>query len=322
MTDNFHDAVYATLLYAAIFTYPLTEKEISRWLIFFKDKKNHFREKKNSILCQIPCIEGYYGVSSSRLKRFIKKRIARKQAAIAKWEIAHKAIRLLRYIPSVKLIGVSGGLAMNNCDDNDDIDLFFIVAPRTIWISRLFVLLVLECIGKRRTFDSREEKDLVCANMFLSEDQLSVLSFKRDLYSAHEVMQMVPLFEREGCYRRFIQANVWARSYLPNAWKWRFGQVESKKYQDNTQKFFSYFLLPTFYFLEFFAKWFQMVIMKKHITRETISDTALQFHPKDARSIIKKRFMNALKQYNIPIDSKFFPGYNSSYFNRLPRNTD
>jgi hypothetical protein len=311
MRENLRDRVRATLAYSAIFDYPLTESEIRRWLICFSRQKTKDDTPIKTSIRNIPHADGYFALSHSKLEICIKKRLLGREVAREKWRIAHGAVRLLRCIPSLRLIGVSGGLSMNNVDAGDDIDLFVIVAPDTIWVSRLLVLSVLACLGRRRRFHSTTEKDLVCVNMFLSEDTLSLPANYRNLYTAHEVLQMEPLFEREEMYRRFLSANRWVRVFLPNAWKWRVSQVESRKYQDKRRFFpfrvllsaFSFLLL----FLEPFAKWVQKQIMAHHITTEVVSDTTLRFHPQDKRSIVKKGFLKALKQYNIPIDRHFFP---------------
>lgn len=310
MRETLRDAVYATLAYSSIFDYPLTEAEIARWLIGFSGSGKHFSGNLQTILSQLLKEGRYYSLVRSQSKILARKRRIRENIALQKWQIANAVIKLLRYIPSLMFIGVSGGLSMNNVESEDDIDLFIITAPRTVWISRLLVLLLLECLGRRRTFNSKKEKDLICANMFISEECLSLSHLRRDLYTAHEILQVVPLFERDRMHHRFLLANRWVQTFLPNAWRWRINQeneVRSRKYESGIHTFILHTSIFILQIVEPLAKWIQKLIMTKHITTEVVTDTALQFHPHDARHVIKKRFLKALKFHNIPIDSDFFP---------------
>ena len=56
--------------------------------------------------------------------------------------------------------------------------------------------------------------DTVCPNYLLSERALAIT--ERGLYSAHEVVQMVPLSGIDT-YAQFRQANTWVYGFLPNA---------------------------------------------------------------------------------------------------------
>ena len=57
--------------------------------------------------------------------------------------------------------------------------------------------------------------------MFVTERGMSVPQNERDLFSAHEVLQMEPVFVRKNIYKKFLQANSWVKAYLPNAWRYR-----------------------------------------------------------------------------------------------------
>jgi len=57
--------------------------------------------------------------------------------------------------------------------------------------------------------------------MFVSEPALP--ESERDLFSAHEVLQMEPVFDRGNTYKKFLLANKWVKTFLPNAWRYRYG---------------------------------------------------------------------------------------------------
>jgi hypothetical protein len=197
--------LYATVAYADVFDYPLTGDDLYYWSIKKSPRKN-FRSGKIS------------GVSKSTYLLFLKGRQSivstyeeRKVASRKKWEKARTAAKWLQYIPTVFLVGVTGGLAVNNASPDDDIDLFFITAKGTIWISRLLVVMFLDILGIRRKPNDTRVKNKICVNMFMSEEGMGMVKHERDLYTAHEVLQMEPLWSRKNTYWRFLQANEWVR---------------------------------------------------------------------------------------------------------------
>ena len=114
------------------------------------------------------------------------------------------------------MVGVTGAQAMNNSDQDDDIDLLIVASRNRLWLTRLFSVLLVEVVAKRRRPGDRKVKDKICLNMFLDEDHLGIPKSERNLYSAHEVAQLKPLWNRGGTYLRFINANHWTGKFLPN----------------------------------------------------------------------------------------------------------
>jgi len=210
-----------------------------------------------------------------------------------KWEMVRRFVRMFYWLPTLRFIGVTGGLAMNNAKEFDDIDLFFITASNSLWITRLLVTVTAEVFGIRRRPNDRSVKDKVCLNMFMAEDALSLPAFERDLFAAHEVLQMKPLWDRDGAYNNFLSANSWVKDFLPNAWK----AVRHEKIIHR----FNWLQL-----LEPFARVLQMWYMRHHRTTEVIRPGVLRFHPKDARVWVKKKYAIRLKRYNIPLDNIFY----------------
>ena len=92
------DVTFLTVAYADIFDYPLTGTEVRRWMIFGTKKIN--KNKK------------YFFLKGR--ERIVKIREERAIYQAEKWQIARKAAQLLSKIPTVQLVGVTGGLAMNN----------------------------------------------------------------------------------------------------------------------------------------------------------------------------------------------------------------
>jgi len=300
-----HHAILSTLLYAQLFDYPLLEQDVWLWCVGPTTLSQHQIQK---LLSHYPQYKNYYGLEL--IKQRVPLREKRLKFSNRKKILVSSVLKILKLIPSIQLIGISGGLAMNNADENDDIDFFFIVRPHTIWISRIIVLVVLEILGKRRKFNISYEKDLICANMFVSSANLTIPDREKDLYSAHEVLQMIPVFERNNVYKKFLEKNEWVQVYLANAWNHKIDDVRFKIHEAKNPLWLfnisSYVLLILCYLLELPTKWIQQWYMKSHQTTEVISDTVLRFHPVDTREFIKKKYLYLLKKYKVPLDSPIF----------------
>ena len=192
----------------------------------------------------------------------------------------------------------------------DDIDLFFIVASGSLWVSRLLATILMNFLGRRHPGD-RQVTNKVCLNMFMTEDAVAVVSSERDCFSAHEVLQMEPLWERGGIYRKFLRANQWVKRFLPNAWEEKY-QASSIKYKGRRGYIiFSLLRNTSFLILRLFeplARFIQLQYMKHRRTNEIISDTVLRFHPRDARVWVKRKLAKRLARYNIPLDNIFYGG--------------
>ena len=299
MNWNLPQSIVATLAYGELFDYPLTSEELYRWLI--ADSSYSYTEV-HRILVQHQQYKEFFALSNIK-KKFVMRQ-ERKKASEEKWKLVKSLPGYFALIPTLELVGVSGGLSMNNADSADDIDFFFIVTPGTIWISRLLVVLLLHVLGKRRTFGDSNEKNKWCTNMFMTSNILALPQQERDVYTAHEFLQLVPVFERNGMYQQFLYANEWVKKILPNAWneKKETASIDKKKWSSNVIfRTFRFFLLS----LNSTAKYLELWYMKSHRTTEVISDTVLRFHPQDIRLFIKKRYSALLQKYKIPLDSRF-----------------
>jgi hypothetical protein len=291
------DYILATVAYADIFHYPLTLDDAYFWCVKKNPRKNFRTGKMRGVVRQ-----NYFLFLKGR-KSLLESYEKRLSASKRKWEIARSVGMHLRIIPSVLLAGVTGGVAVKNASPRDDIDLFFITAKGTLWITRLLVILVLELLGKRRRPGDKNVTDKICINMFMSEQAMCVSKNEQDLFSAHEVLQMEPLWSRRDTYRRFLQANHWTESYLPVAWSIKqTGRNQHPKISRWYTRVMRFFLR----FLETPAKFLQLWYMRTRRTSEVISDGVLRFHPRDARAWIRSALGKRLAKYNIPLDNIFY----------------
>lgn len=297
-------AILKTLIYASIFDYPLKGYEVYKWLIG-KETTLVKAEKALSILIKkkkIKEFKGFYFLSGTKIrgrsthflsgveKNGVYKRIKKEKYAKLLLNKAVFFANLLKIIPWIKLAGISGGLALSDADKKDDIDLFLITSRNRIWISRFFSILILNFFGVRRKAGMKENsaKRKICLNTILDEDHLEQ-QFK-NLYVAHEVLQMKMLWQRKGIYSKFLEDNEWTFKFLPN-WTSRIKYLKPKVKK-------GYVFLDL---LEGLAKAFQQRLMRKSEGLERIEDGALYFYPQDYREKILKIYQSKVKNL-APLD--------------------
>lgn len=205
-------AIVATLLYYDLFSFPLRADELVRYA-------------HNPLPPDVPARGKWWDSCSSGVndaesfwflkgrEHYIQRRAELTNTSVAKLQRARKYARLLQFVPGVRFIGVTGSLAMSSAVPEDDIDFLIIAAKNRLWLTRALVLAALLAWGVKRPDDGRTEyPNLICANIFLSENDLYVPD--ENLFIAHEICQMLPLLG-ENAYRAFLQANRWVRNFLP-----------------------------------------------------------------------------------------------------------
>lgn len=296
------NSILAVLAYHDIFDYPLTQKEIWRFLLQNQKQKT---KNKIHILKIKKCLE-----ELKQKKRIFKKedfyflpgrgkavkiRKRREKYSQKKIKIAKKIVKILQFIPWIKMIGITGALAMHNSEKEDDIDFLVITSKNRLWLTRLLIVIILEILGKRRRPNDKEFNDKICLNMFLDEFVLSLSRDKQSLFTAHEIVQMKPIFNRDKTYEKFLKANLWAMKYLPNGIKQtkNTSEVIRQLADSNTSEVeWEKKLLD---FLEKLAYHFQLKYMRQKKTTEQISPHSAFFHPQDQGGKILKEYKKRLK---------------------------
>jgi hypothetical protein len=267
--NNIQRAIIATLSYSHLFEYPLTSTEIHRYLIGITCDLASLRKELTRM--NLFSHHGYYTFCDT--SRNIRKRIQRERISKAKMYKAKRIAKILSFLPTVQLIGVSGSLSMKNCKKDDDIDLFFITSANSVWLTRFCVSLLLILLGEKRKRLIACAKDKICPNMYLSNDTLTLS--KQNLYTAHEVAQLKVLHNKNRTYEQFLYQNNWIHTYLPNI------TITQTPPQAKKKKWFGG-LITVVDTLFFFM---QKSYMRKYQTIEKIGQSYALFHPQDKATI-------------------------------------
>jgi hypothetical protein len=196
-------AILNTVAYADVFDYPLTLVEIHRYLTGLSASRQTISELADSGRF-LEHIGDYYTLPGRASIVLTRKR--REKEAVRLWRAARTFGRMILGLPFVRMLAVTGSLAMNNVEANADIDYLVVTTPGRLWSCRLSVLVVARLAALQGVS--------LCPNFLLTTDVLEIPA--HSLYAAHEFAQMVPLSGLD-VYREMRTLNPWVNDFLPNA---------------------------------------------------------------------------------------------------------
>jgi len=244
---------------------------------------------------------GYYMLrrGDHAKKQYVRERLNRHLLAQHKWKITRRAARWLSAVPFVRVLAGSGSLAVFNTRPGSDLDLFAIVRARRIWTARLLLLAATQLLGRRRKHWNREAPDKICLNHYITDDALMMPMSVRNIYTATQYTQLVPLVGHRLFWRWQRANDSWVRSWLmhPPAIPLR-GRlaVQGRRGLRVVQKAVEAVLLePVGDVVERWAEKWQRRVIRRHSQpgrggRVYVSATELAFHPDSKVPAIIREF--------------------------------
>ncbi len=282
--NNNQKAILKTLLYSDIFDFPLTIDEITKNLISkIPYSKAAISETLNTMEGIVSSRKGFYCIKGRT--RIIDERLSRMKNVSKKMKIAVWVSKILSFIPTINFIGVSGRLSHLDAYPDDDIDLIIITRKNTLWVTRVILLMTLEVLNLRRKKAEKTAKNKICPNLLFDETALSWPRAKRDVYTAHEILNIFPLYNKNNTYERFLNANKWVKSlyanHLPDSTT--FFPVAGPRRYVTISILSSLFSVP---FVEQISRKLSKIYMKSAITNEVVNKNFAAFHPRDVRPFV------------------------------------
>lgn len=201
-----HDSVYATVSYADVFDMPIELDHLHRYLV----------GSSLSLIETSMVVDDL--VTAGKLQRrddvvYLAGRHEvlaiydeRTQRAASMWKHAEKWGQRIGRIPLVRMVAVTGGLAVDSVADHDDIDFFIVTRPRRLWLTRLMII-VLGRLAARKDID-------LCPNFLVTTRAVEMTD--QTLYAARELAQMIVIVNDELC-QQVRRSNAWMFDFLPNA---------------------------------------------------------------------------------------------------------
>lgn len=202
-------AILRTVIYADLFDFPLTRRELHHYLI--ADQPFSFAQIEQTLATSVSLkteLEFHQNyLTCAGRGALIGVRAAREQASLTLWAAALDYGQWLARLPFVRMVALTGALAVRNASDSDDdLDYVLVTADGRVWLARAFAILLVR-LAKIRGVK-------VCPNYVLAKSALE--QDNHDLFMAHEVAQMVPIYGQQT-YAAMRQRNAWVTETLPNA---------------------------------------------------------------------------------------------------------
>lgn len=320
-------SILSTLAYYDALDYPLTSFEVFKYLVnplhiasFYwvvEPTSEHFKAVELDRFSTITLCNIRKVLESNELKKFISEkngfyflrnreeiirtRIDRQKIADQKWKKARKIIRRLQIIPYLRMVAVSGSLALNNTKKESDFDLLIVVKNKRIWLARFLITSFIQLMGRRRHKNITEDR--ICLNHYITDKSLEI-KFK-SLYNAQTYAHIVPVLEiEEWIYNKFQKANKWVKDYLvfwPDMEIKNFKTLRISSLLKAVAKIGEVCLDNK---LGDFSEWFlkkiqQYSIKKDPLTykkggRITIDDSQLEFHPDSPERRILDKYRQSM----------------------------
>lgn len=222
MQDDLIKNILNTICYYDVLNYPLTVFEIWKHLLLIDKNPSIENQEKYSISDVLRALDqfelkkftdnknGFYFLKGREF--LVEQRISRGKISALKLRRMRLAISFLRIVPFLRMVLVTGRLAMKNARPKSDWDVLIVLKNRRIWIGRTIITLWAHFLGKRRHHD--KIKDRLCFNYFITTDSLEIRN--KDLFSANEYFFCFPLFDAGNYFHKFQLRNIWIRKYKPN----------------------------------------------------------------------------------------------------------
>ncbi len=202
-TGTLERAIIETLAYSDVFEFPLRLEEIHRYLPV-RAEREEILDALHSLGEQVGAKNGFYFLTGR--ETIVEVRAAREAYSRAVLPSALRYGRMLGALPFIRMVALTGSLAVQNSAHEADFDYMLVTAPKRVWTARAFAL------GLNRF--TRLFGHTLCPNIIVSENALAWTN--HDLYTAREFCQMVPI-TGATVYARLMRANAWVREFLPNA---------------------------------------------------------------------------------------------------------
>ena len=198
-------AIARSVLYAALFDYPLTLSQLRRTLIESRQTPSEIVGsvwKSAALGAVVEFRDGFFFPAGR--SELIETRRSRERRSRAFLSEHRPLLRLIALIPYVSLVALSGSVAHFNLEAGGDLDLFIVTRGRHVWTTAVTVVMLAKLLRRRRT---------LCANYIVSDDALAFAP--ADLFTANQIIGLKPIAGSE-VFRALLEANPFVRTIYPN----------------------------------------------------------------------------------------------------------
>lgn len=191
-----------TLLYAKIFGYPISKKEIIQRMdsLVTKDFDNNisFLVDEGIIFKEL----GLYSIKKSQ-----KDVVSDKLRANKFLKIAYIQNKFYKLIPSIQFIFLSGSISKGYVDSNGDIDYFIISRKNRVWTTKFYFAVLI------RIYKFFKAEKLLCVNYIVDTDTMKIQT--QNIFTALELISLIPI-NSDKSYHILLNQNKWVQDFFPN----------------------------------------------------------------------------------------------------------
>jgi hypothetical protein len=271
------EAVEKTLLYYKLFNSGISLVALHPMLLDMKVSRTQLDDAINSLL-----VKGIVAVSDDTI--YLKKEIGsfyvRKNKTLEAGVIK-RSLNLLNKVPFVSAIAFSGGTANYGIENHEDIDLFIITKPFTVYIV-YFIIHIASLLLKSR--------NILCINYLIDEKEIQI-RLLQDMFTAHQIVALKP-FKNENIMHHFLSSNDWISTHFPNYF--------IPERQDHKSSALYLFFKP----FNLILKSIYRLLYKKYVRSTNkdsviLSEHIIKLHTNDYHFKVMDEFQNQWKKYVI-----------------------
>ena len=275
--ENLQAAIKKTLLYARLFDSGIKRHRLHPLLHDISVAPETFERAVNTL---IAC----NGITSRNDVLYLNDNttplmLNRKQIALSSKRAA-KLMKWVKRVPFISMIAFSGGTAHYGDGNHNDLDLFVMTKPHTVYIVYA-VLHLLSYIFKARRH--------ICPNYIIDETAITI-DFQRDLFTAHQIVSLTPCKSRK-MLDHFIAKNDWIREYFPNF------PIPVSTEMNSSRLFSVMSILNWLIYLLYRFQWRKLLREKGSNGSLRLTRNIIKLHTKDHHEVVLEAFAEALHSY-------------------------
>lgn len=121
-----------------------------------------------------------------------------------------KYIKLIKWIPWLKMIAVWNSIWMNASKKDSDIDLFIVTSPNRMWLVRFLISIIFQVLWVRKT--EKKHAWRFCLSFFCTTDWMNFSNFaiEKDIYLYFWIVYLKPILDYDDTFSTFIKIQTWA----------------------------------------------------------------------------------------------------------------
>lgn len=195
-------------------------------------------------------------------------------------ERSRQLLAVLRALPFITAIAFSGGTANYGLDRHDDIDLFIVTKPFTVYLVYLMIH-VISLVTRSR--------HILCIN-YLVDEQAAEITINRDLYTAHQIIALKS-YKNDHYLRHFLHTNAWVTHHYPN-----FPMPGDNGYRGGSIVY-ALFRPINWALRMLYRRWYRITIQESNESSIVLSEHVMKLHTRDYRAKVISEFETRWQEY-------------------------